>query len=76
MEFNLTNEQKKKMLDDAKNAIHSELYLLMVKMGVDPDTYVLGDILENDIKYAGERVRFEGLVSSLQKIEEKLADLT
>lgn len=76
MEFNLTNEQKKKMLDDAKSAIHSELYLLMIKMGVDPDTYVLGDILENDIKYAGERIRFEGLVSSLQKIEEKLADIT
>lgn len=75
MEFNLTNEQKKRMLEDSKNAAHSELYLILIKMGIDPETYDLDDVIETDAKYAGERYRFDGLVATLKNIEEKLAEL-
>jgi len=74
MEFNLTLEQKKRMLVDSKNSIHSELYLLLVKMGINPDEYTLGMDIGDDIKFAGEKVRFEALVSSLQMIEQKILD--
>jgi len=74
MEFNLTIDQKNKMLQDSKNAIHSELFLLLVKMGIDPDAYILGDDIGNDPKFSGEKTRFEGLTYSLQMIEEKLSD--
>jgi hypothetical protein len=76
MQFNITNEQKKKMLEDSKDGIHSELYLLMIKMGVDPDTYTLGDNLEDSVKFAGEKYRFDGLVAALMNIEEKIAELS
>ena len=75
MEFNLTNEQKKRMLEDSKNAAHSELYLILIKMGIDPEAYSLDDVIETDAKYAGERYRFDGLVATLKNIEEKLAEL-
>lgn len=76
MKFNITNEQKKKMLEDSKSSIHSELYLLMVKMGIDPDTYTLGDKLEDNPKFGGEKFRFDGIVSALMNIEAKIAELS
>ena len=76
MEFNLTNEQKKRMLEDSKAGIHSELYLLMIKMGIDPDTYTLGDNLEDNAKYGGEKFRFDAIVTALMNIEAKIAELS
>jgi len=75
MQFNLTNEQKLRMLNEAKNTAHSELYLLLVKIGVNPDTFNLTDEIETDIKFAGEKIRIQGLVASLQTIEVKIQEL-
>jgi len=74
MEFNLTKEQKKKMLIDSKNSIYPELYLLLVKIGIDPEEYTLGEDIGDDIKYAGEKVRLDALASSLQMIEKKISE--
>lgn len=75
MDFNLTTEQKIKALTASKETILSEMYLLLVRMGIDPDTFNVDDEVEENVKYAGEKYRLEGLIQSFKMVEGKLADL-
>lgn len=75
MDFNLTIEQKIRALSASKDTILSEMYLLLVKMGIDPDNFQITDTIQENVKYAGEKYRLEGLIQSLQMVEGKLADL-
>jgi hypothetical protein len=75
VDFNLTTEQKIKALTASKETILSEMYLLLVRMGIDPDTFNVDDEVEENVKYAGEKYRLEGLIQSFKMVEGKLADL-
>lgn len=43
MEFNITNTQKQLALQTARRRLESEMYLLALLSGVDPDTLELVD---------------------------------
>ena len=75
MDFNLTTEQKERALKTSKETILSEMYLTLVRMGIDPDTFNIDDVIEENAKYAGEKYRLEGLIQSLKMIETKIASL-
>ena len=75
MDFNLTIEQKERALKTSKETILSEMYLTLVRMGIDPDTFNIDDVIEENAKYAGEKYRLEGLIQSLKMIETKIASL-
>jgi hypothetical protein len=75
MDFNLTSEQKERALNGSKETVLSEMYLTLIKMGIDPDTFSIDDVIEENAKYAGEKYRLEGLIQSLKMIEAKIASL-
>jgi hypothetical protein len=76
MDFGLTTEQKRTILLSSKTNILNDMYVLLIRIGVDPDTFDGSlDLPEDDSSIRGERLRIEKLVQSLELINTKLEDL-
>jgi hypothetical protein len=75
MEFNLTTQKKIKALNDTKNALHSEMYTVLIVLGHDPDAFDMNSWEPEEIVASGEDHRLRRLVQSLRLIELKLAEL-
>lgn len=75
MDLGLTNEQKLAALTSVRAGIQSEIYSLLIRIGVDPDTYDPAEETGGDM-VIGERARVATLASSLEMIESKLAELS
>lgn len=75
MNFNLNLEQKIKTLNASKDAVLAEMYVVLVKMGIDPDTFEVTDEITMDPRFSGEKYRLEGLIQSYNMIESKLSAL-
>jgi hypothetical protein len=75
MDLGLTAEQKRVALNAAKSTARSEIYNILIRMGVDPDTFDPTAERETDMILVGEYQRLDALLASLELIEEKLADL-
>ena len=75
MDLGLTNEQKLAALASVKSGIQSEIYSLLVRIGVDPDSYDPAAEPGGDM-VIGERARVATLISSLELIESKLVELS
>lgn len=75
MDLGLTNEQKLAALTNVKSGIQSEIYSLLIRIGVDPDSYDPAAETGGDM-VIGERARVATLTSSLELIESKLAELS
>ena len=76
MEFNMPASQKLAMLVSARDSVEAEIYTLLVKMGVDPETYDQETPLVTDTAFTGERQRVTDLITSLTKIKEKITELS
>lgn len=76
MDFNMPAAQKMSMLISARDSLESEIYTLLIKMGIDPEDYEPGTPLVTDTAFTGERQRVQDLVSSLDKVKEKIAALS
>jgi hypothetical protein len=76
MDLGLTTQQKISALTGSKVGIQGEVYNLLVRMGVDPDTYTSGDDIAPNDSFVGEKLRLENLIQSLTLIESKLAELS
>jgi hypothetical protein len=76
MEFNLTTQKKTKALTDTRNALHSELYTVLIVLGEDPDAFDLDTWEAPEIVTSGEDHRLIRIVQSLKLIEQKLTELT
>lgn len=75
MDFGLTTEQKRTILLSSKTNILNDMYVLLIRIGVDPDTFDGSlDLPEDDSSIRGERMRIEKLVQSLELINAKLQD--
>jgi hypothetical protein len=75
MDFGLTTEQKIGLLNASKSTIQAEAYNILVRLGVDPDTYSAGTEITVSDSFIGEKVRLEGLLDSLAFVESKLTEL-
>jgi hypothetical protein len=76
MDFGLTSEQKKTILLSNKETHMTELYSLLVRSGIDPDTFVFNQELpEEDMSMYGERMRIQKIIESISLIESKLGEL-
>lgn len=75
MDLGLTNEQKLAALASVKSGIQSEIYSLLIRIGVDPDSYDPTAEPGGDM-VIGERARVATLISSLELIESKLIELS
>jgi hypothetical protein len=76
MDFGLSTEQKRTILLSSKTSILNDLYVTLIRIGVDPDTFDGSlDIPENDISMYGETARVAKMVEGLALIEAKLQAL-
>lgn len=64
------------MLISTRDQIETEIYAMLVKMGVDPDEFDPNTPLSGDGFFTGERQRTQELIASLQRIKEKIAELS
>ena len=76
MDFGLTSEQKSMILLSTKETQMNELYALLVRAGIDPDSFDADtSIPEEDMSMYGERIRIEKLIESIALIDRKLGEL-
>ena len=75
MDLGLTTEQKIGLLTASKSTMQAEVYNILVRLGVDPDTYSAGTEITVSDSFIGEKVRLDGLLDSLEFVESKLTEL-
>jgi hypothetical protein len=77
MDLGLNNQQKEMALRNSKAGITNEIYNILIRLGIDPDTFQSVDELptSTDGSFAGEYSRVRGLISALELIESKLNEL-
>jgi len=75
MDFELTTQQKTDILTVTKKNIKSEIFNILIRVGIDPDTFDENDLSGFDPVMVGEKERVQALISGLILIEAKLAAL-
>ena len=75
MNFGLTQTQKVVALNGAKSGLALEMYNMLIRLGVDPDTYTDGDEIVVVPQLTGEKERFEILLNSYNAIILKLSEM-
>ena len=75
MDFGLTVEQKRAALISAQNTAKVEIFNILIRMGIDPDTFTSIDEIEDSPLLIGERQRLEVLLNSLVLVESKLSQI-
>lgn len=76
MDLQLTNAQKLSALQSAEAGIQSEIFSMLLRMGIDPDTYNPDDepaII--DPAFTGEKARVAALLASLEMVRNKIQSL-
>jgi hypothetical protein len=76
MDLGLTNQQKIQSLNSSKSGIQGEIYSILIRMGIDPDSFEPEDALPSEESFIGEKARVRSLVDALVLIESKLAELS
>ena len=74
MDYGLNSPQKRAILESSLANVKSEIYHLLLRSNIDPDTfdsenYTISDVL------IGEQQRLETLLESVKLIERKLTEL-
>lgn len=75
MDFGLTPQEKKDALNGQKRTIKSEIFNILVRVGIDPDTFDGNDMSGFPEMMVGEKERVSALLSGLSLIESKLSEL-
>jgi hypothetical protein len=76
MEFNLSKEQKMTALNAVKDSSTTEMYTLLVRMGIDPETFDIDSWVTPSPMITGDQHRLDYLISSLRLVEEKINNLS
>jgi len=75
MDFELTPQQKIDTLTATRKNIKSEIFNILIRVGIDPDTFDENDLSGFDPVMVGEKERIQSLLNGLSMIETKLANL-
>jgi len=75
MDFELTDQQKIDVLASSKKNIKSEIFNILIRVGIDPDTFDENDLSGFQPVMVGEKERMQALLNGLIMIEAKLANL-
>ena len=76
MDLGLTDAQKLMALNSVKSGIQTDIYTQLIRMGLDPDTYDPLSASDPIDSFVGERTRVNTLISALDLIESKTAELS
>lgn len=72
MELHLSTQQKLSALQAAKSNLSTDIFNLLIRMGLDPDTYEHGVTEVSDLMM-GEKMRLDSLIVAMDMVEAKLA---
>lgn len=75
MDFELTTQEKINTLTGLKKSMKNEIYNVLLRVGLDPDTFDRNDFSGFPELMVGEKERIQTLFSGLDMIEAKLAVL-
>ena len=75
MEFNLTQEEKLQLCQSSKSGIERELYTLLVRLGISPETFD-EEVGFTGTNFTGEYIRIQELVNALNQIKVKITELS
>lgn len=76
MDLQLTNAQKLSALQSAEAGIQSEIFNMLLRMGIDPDAYnpdAEPEVI--DPVFSGEKARVAALLDSLEMVRNKIQSL-
>lgn len=78
MELGLTNEQKIQSANGLKTRIHSEMYSVLLSVGVDPDTFDAETWTPPEMASpgAGRYARIIEIIETINLIDTKIAELS
>jgi hypothetical protein len=76
MEFNLTAEQKIQSLESIESTMNIEIYNILLRCGVDPETFVEEDV-DNILSpgLEGEVLRLKKLITAIALVRSKLQNI-
>jgi hypothetical protein len=74
MDLGLTSEQKLASLTSIQAGMKGEIYSLLFRCGIDPDTYDPEE--DNGEMFNGELTRARSMIESLKLIESKITELS
>lgn len=74
MDLGLTSEQKIASLTSIRAGMKSEVYGLLLRCGIDPDTY--DPETDDGAMFNAELTRARSMIESLELIESKIAELS
>jgi hypothetical protein len=75
MEFNLTQAEKIELCQSSKSGIEKELYTLLVRLNVDPETFD-EEVGFTGTNFTGEYIRIQELVNALNRVKVKITELS
>lgn len=75
MQFNLTQLEKLQLCQNTKSGVEKELYALLVRLGVNPDTFD-EEVGFTGTNYTGEHLRIQELVNALNQLKVKIIELS
>jgi hypothetical protein len=75
MDFKMTNEEKRKVVEDVRTSVLRDLYVMLVKTGNDPEDFNVDTWEEPEIITSGDEDNLVKLVNSLKNVNAKLEAL-
>ena len=76
MDFNMNDVQKKATLVGIQDGLETEVYSLLTKIGINPETFDENAAFpEIDGSFFGEKTRVEQLIAALKRVKDKIAEL-
>jgi hypothetical protein len=75
MAVNISQQQKRTILEQTKSTLLSDVYRACLVLGIDPDTFDISSWEQPDVIMFYEQQRLTEIKSSLELVESKLADL-
>lgn len=77
MELNLTSAQKLQALESSDTGLSLEIYNMLLRMNIDPDTFEESDLDEmSGVAMDGEVIRLRKLIASLSTVKAKIQSLS
>lgn len=73
MDYGLNTQQKKAVLESSLANVKSEIFHLLLRSNIDPDTFDTENYTISEV-LIGEQQRLETLLNSVELIERKLTE--
>lgn len=74
MDYGLNPQQKKAVLDSSLANVRSEIFHVLLRSNIDPDTFDPANYTISEV-LIGEQQRLETLLNSIELIERKLTEI-